>query len=200
MAQLLPKGIAAQDLQQFFPLGAFQQLPMYDQIKALLQQGNEIQPLNLPGDPFRSDGKVCLTVRDRRSHGQVGTHLTLIAAHHALIQSHAVQLFIQQHTSAGAGAAVENGNVPPRKIAPAADLLRITGSNVKALSPVGDVDERGGYAGQQLSHKRGVEVLFRRVVQMAGRRVHASFIKGEKPLKAVEINPLRREAALVQIV
>ena len=169
-------------------------------VKALLQQGNEIQPLDLSGNALCSDGKVCLTVRDRRRHGQVRAHFTLIAAHHALIQSHAVQLFIQQHTSAGAGAAVENGNVPPRKIAPAADLLGIAGSNVKALSPVGDVDERGGYAGQQLFHKRGIEVLFRRVIQMTGRRVHTPFVQGEQSLKAVEIDPLRREAALVQIV
>ena len=109
---------------------------MDDQIKALLQQGNEIQPFDLPGNTFRTDGEVCFTVRDSRRHGQVGAHFAVITAHHALIQSHAMQLLIQQHTGAGAGAAVENGDVPPGKIAPAANLLGISGSNVKALCRV----------------------------------------------------------------
>ena len=127
-------------------------------------------------------------------------HLPFIALDLPGVQIHAAQLPIQQDARAGAGAAIEDGNVAPGQIPPAADLLRIAGRHVKALLPVGHVDQNRFHPRHQPFDIGDIEALFIHRVQVAGSRIHLFLIQGKQPFKAAEVAAIRHDAVLMQII
>ena len=79
MADLFPENRVLQDFQQLFHRRIIQELFLDDQVEPLFQQRDEVQLLDLPGDPLRADGQIRLPRRHGGGHGQMGLHDLIIA-------------------------------------------------------------------------------------------------------------------------